>query len=78
MLSTYLETSPRDVDARLVYGLLLSWDGRYAEARQQLPKVRELAPTLTGQYVEDLWPHMLRHPEQAATLIALTRQVWRE
>ena len=40
--------------------------------------VRELAPTLTGQYLEDLWRHMLRHREQAETRIALSRQVWRE
>ncbi len=50
--------------------------GRGAEARRQLPKIRELTPTLTGQYLEDLWRHLLRHPEQAETMIALTREVW--
>ena len=32
-LETHLRTSPRDVDARLLYGLVLSWEGRYADAR---------------------------------------------
>ncbi|MFP5414297.1 MAG: tetratricopeptide repeat protein [Gammaproteobacteria bacterium] len=50
--------------------------GRDAEARQQLPKVRELAPGLTGQYVADLWRHLLPHPEQAEIMVALTRRVW--
>ncbi|MGK2914150.1 MAG: tetratricopeptide repeat protein [Porticoccaceae bacterium] len=50
--------------------------GRGGEARQQLPKVRELAPTVTGQYLEDMWRHLLRHSGQAETLVALTRKVW--
>ena len=57
-------------------GLSLAALGRDAEARQQLPKVREFAPGLTGQYVEDFWHHLLRHPEQAEILVTLTRKVW--
>jgi len=62
----------------LALALSLEALGRGAEARQQLPKVCELTPTLTGQYAEDLWRQMLRHSRQAEALIALTRQVWRD
>jgi len=44
MLEAHLTTSPRDVDARLVYGLILSWDGRYDEARTALEAVLAQAP----------------------------------
>ncbi|MBK8132663.1 MAG: hypothetical protein IPK48_08080 [Gammaproteobacteria bacterium] len=50
--------------------------GRDAEARQQLPKARELAPGLTAQYVADFFRHLLRHPAQAEILVALMRRVW--
>jgi YaiO family outer membrane protein len=43
-LASHLEATPRDVDARLLYGLVLSWDGRYDEARQQLQQVLAQAP----------------------------------
>jgi YaiO family outer membrane protein len=39
MLQSHLSTTPRDVDARLVYGLMLSWDGRYDEARAEFQQV---------------------------------------
>ena len=38
-LKGHLSGAPRDVDARLVYGLMLSWDGRYDEARSELQQV---------------------------------------
>jgi YaiO family outer membrane protein len=44
LLEQHLTTSPRDVDARLVYGLMLSWDGRYDEARAQLEAVLAQTP----------------------------------
>lgn len=44
LLETHLATSPRDVDARLVYGLILSWEGRYDEARQAFTAVLTQAP----------------------------------
>jgi len=44
LLAGHLEVSPRDVDARLVYGLMLSWDGRYDEARAELRRVLEQTP----------------------------------
>jgi YaiO family outer membrane protein len=43
-LQTHLGTSPRDVDARLLYGTILSWEGRYDEARRELQQVLEQAP----------------------------------
>ena len=43
-LASHLEAAPRDVDARLLYGLVLSWEGRYDEARQQLRQVLAQAP----------------------------------
>lgn len=44
LLETHLATSPRDVDARLVYGLMLSWEGRYDDARRALQDVLAQAP----------------------------------
>ena len=44
MLATHLGDAPRDVDARLTYGLILSWDGRYQEARDELRRVLATAP----------------------------------
>jgi YaiO family outer membrane protein len=44
LLQSHLSTTPRDVDARLVYGLLLSWDKRYDEARSELQRVLTQTP----------------------------------
>ena len=44
-LASHLADRPRDVDARLLYGLILSWEGRYDEARRQLSQVLEQSPT---------------------------------
>jgi YaiO family outer membrane protein len=44
LLETHLAANPRDVDARLVYGLILSWEGRYDEARTALSAVLAQAP----------------------------------
>jgi YaiO family outer membrane protein len=43
-LAAHLVDSPRDVDARLTYGLILSWDGRYDEARTELQRVLAQTP----------------------------------
>ena len=45
MLESHLSEAPRDVDARLLYGLVLSWEGRYEEARPVLQQVLTQAPT---------------------------------
>jgi YaiO family outer membrane protein len=44
LLETHLAANPRDVDARLVYGLILSWEGRYDEARTALSAVLAQSP----------------------------------
>jgi len=44
ILEEHLTQSPADVDARLVYGLILSWEGRYDEARRELQRVLEQTP----------------------------------
>lgn len=65
LLETHLVASPRDVDARLLLGVVLSWDGQYDEARRELRQVLDQSPTYndarvalanvawwTGQYEE--------------------------
>lgn len=51
LLEAHLTESPRDVDARLVYGLMLSWEGRYEEARAALERVLEQTPGYTDARV---------------------------
>ena len=45
ILETQLAANPRDVDSRLLYGLVLSWSGRYDDARRELEQVLKQAPT---------------------------------
>ena len=51
MLEARLAEAPRDVDARLLYGLVLSWEGRYDEARPVLQQVLVQTPTYTDARV---------------------------
>jgi YaiO family outer membrane protein len=44
-LERHLRESPRDVDARLLYGLVLSWEGRYDDARRELGSVLIQTPS---------------------------------
>lgn len=44
ILEQHLAATPRDVDARLLYGLYLSWEGRYDDARRELERVLAEAP----------------------------------
>jgi YaiO family outer membrane protein len=44
LLEAHLQSTPRDVDARLVYGLILSWDGQYDRARAALTEVLAQTP----------------------------------
>lgn len=70
ILETHLVTSPRDVDARLVYGLLLSWEGRYDEARRELTQVLAQAPNYLDAQVAlmnvELWSD---HRKEARVLV---------
>ncbi|MFN7978625.1 MAG: YaiO family outer membrane beta-barrel protein [Vicinamibacterales bacterium] len=45
MLETHLADYPRDADARLLLGVVLSWDGKYDEARTELRRVLDQSPT---------------------------------
>jgi YaiO family outer membrane protein len=51
MLEARLAEAPRDVDARLLYGLVLSWESRYDEARPVLQQVLAQAPSYTDARV---------------------------
>jgi YaiO family outer membrane protein len=44
LLSTHLAERPRDVDARVLYALMLSWDGHYDAARGEFQRVLEQSP----------------------------------
>ncbi|MEZ5291284.1 MAG: YaiO family outer membrane beta-barrel protein [Vicinamibacterales bacterium] len=45
MLEGLLQASPRDADARLLLGVVLSWDGKYDDAERELRQVLDQAPT---------------------------------
>lgn len=47
LLETHLAATPQDVDARTLYGLMLSWDARYDDARRELQRVLATAPDYT-------------------------------
>ena len=75
MLETHLAETPRDVDARLLYGLVLSWEGRYDEARPVLQQVLAQAPGYTDarvalMNVEDWSGHSAEAQEQAEQILA--------
>lgn len=44
MLRALLAETPKDVDARLLLGVVLSWEGRYDEATVELKQVLEQSP----------------------------------
>jgi tetratricopeptide (TPR) repeat protein len=71
VLQAYLKEDPTDSDARTFYGIVLSWEGRYDEARQQLEEVLathpnhgDAAPALVRV---ELWSD---HPARAEELAA--------
>jgi YaiO family outer membrane protein len=59
LLSARLAEAPNDVDARLLYGLVLSWDSRWDEARATLEQVLTEAPQYADAVVAltnvDVW-----------------------
>ena len=69
LLEQRLKDAPRDVDSRLVYGTILSWERRYDEARQQLGMVLAAAPDyLDARYAAvnvEIWS---AHPQRAEAL----------
>ena len=72
MLKEQLRTHPNDADARLLYGLVLSWEGRYAEAREQLKRVLAAHPdyddALRALINLELWSE---HPERVEKLTSI-------
>ncbi len=62
--------------AYLALAMALAAQGRIAEIAAPMQKVRQLAPSLTGQAVENFWRHILRTPGHVEKLIALTRQAY--
>ena len=66
LLTKHLAEHPRDVDARLLLGSILSWDGRYNEARSELGRVLEGSPDYADAILAlvnvEFWDD---HPEKA-------------
>jgi YaiO family outer membrane protein len=69
LLKTRLVEEPGDSDARVLYGIVLSWEGRYEESRQQLSQVLAGNPThgdaLPALVNVELWSD---HPERVEAL----------
>ena len=74
MLKEHLREHASDVDARVLYGLVLSWEGHYGEAREQLQRVLSTHPdyddALRALINLELWSE---HPDRVErlTVIAL-------
>src|SRR5262249_29765121 len=68
-LKKYLEEHPQDSDGRELFGIILSWEGDYDRARQELDKVLATNPThgdaLPALVNVELWSG---HPERAEEL----------
>jgi YaiO family outer membrane protein len=87
MLESHLSVTPLDVDARLVYGIVLSWESRYDDARRELQKVLGEAPEYLDARVAlmnvEWWSGRIEHARAAARSILATepgntqaRAVW--
>src|SRR5438046_3043381 len=70
MLRARLAEKPSDTDARTLYGLFLSWEGRYDEAREALLYVLASSPgyydALLGLIRVELWSDRPASAEQLA------------
>jgi YaiO family outer membrane protein len=77
ILQQHLASDPDDTDARVLYGIILSWEGQYDDARNQLAQVLAKRPdhgdALPAMINVELWSD---HPERAEQLAreALGRQ----
>jgi len=69
LLESHLKSEPDDTDARVYYGIVLSWEARYDEARTQLRQVLAGNPNhgdaLLALANLELWSD---HPEQTERL----------
>jgi YaiO family outer membrane protein len=70
MLRDRVQAEPRDVDARLLLGLVLSWDGQYDDARTELTRVIDQAPAYKDAHAAliniELWSGRPREAKAAA------------
>ena len=68
-LKRHLEERPQDSDGRVLFGIVLSWEGDYDQARQELEKVlatnRTHGDALPALINVELWSD---HPERAEEL----------
>ncbi|HYW46354.1 MAG TPA: YaiO family outer membrane beta-barrel protein [Bryobacteraceae bacterium] len=69
LLEKRLAEEPADADARTLHGIILSWDGRYDEARRDLEAVlarhRDYGDALRALINVEMWSD---HPERAEAL----------
>ncbi len=69
LLEDYLRQTPADTDARTFYGIVLSWEGRYDQARHELETVLDQYPdhgdALPALINVELWSN---HPDRAEEL----------
>ncbi len=89
LLQGWLQQQPGDVESRVLYGTVLSWDGRYDEARQQLSTVLKNRPdhgdALPALINVELWSDhpahaerlareaLVRHPERTSLMLLQAR-----
>jgi YaiO family outer membrane protein len=70
LLEGYLQRWPADTDARTFYGIVLSWEGRYDQAREELETVLERYPdhgdALPALINVELWSHHFGRAEELA------------
>ncbi|MBV6433261.1 MAG: hypothetical protein IANPNBLG_03439 [Bryobacteraceae bacterium] len=69
LLERHLREHPRDIDSRLMYGIILSWEGRYEDSRRALDAVLETSPDYTDAREAlirvEMWSD---HPDRAERL----------
>jgi YaiO family outer membrane protein len=73
LLEEHLTRVPEDVDARLMYGLVLSWEHRYDDARRELQRVLAQAPAYLDARIAlmnvEFWSDRRRDAEAQANAI---------
>jgi len=71
-LANYLKTRPTNSDVQIYYGIVLSWEGRYDDARKELNAVLKRSPTnsdaLGALFNVEMWD------DKPAAAEALTRR----
>lgn len=93
MLKARLTEDPNDSDARVLYGIVLSWEGRYDESREELKQVLAASPdngdALPALINVELWSGhpenaeilsrdaLSRHPDQVNLLLAEAKALYR-